>query len=311
MDKASKILILGSSGVVGYGLSYALAVQGFKNVIKHTRMECDLLDFAATRQYLADLSPDFVFHLAGQVYGIMGNIRNKALSYLNNNLINTHVIESCHLAGVKKIVSMGTGAVYPYPSPGLPLKEEMIFKGEPHSSENSYAHAKRGMYAMHRAYEESYGMQFAYVISANIFGPNDRFDTEFGHVVPSLVRKFYEAVKYGGNVSIWGDGSAQRDFIYATYVGNALLRIMEQVSGPVNMGSGNVSSIKNIVDILANITGIENRIEWDASKPNGQDFREYDLSILINTNFKPSIDLEQGLNKTYKWYAENFATARR
>jgi len=177
------------------------------------RDDCDLLNFQETCAYIKRIRPEFVFHLAGEVYGIMGNMKNKAVSFLHNILINTHVVEASHQSGVRKIVSMGTGAVYPYPSPGLPLKETMIFLGSPHGAEDSYAQAKRAMLAQHLAYKESYNMDYAFVVSANIYGPHDRFNKESGHVTPSLSRKFYEASQNDEAIVVWGDGSAKRDFI--------------------------------------------------------------------------------------------------
>lgn len=311
MESSAKILVIGSSGVVGRGLGEFLEDRNYHNVVMHRRQDCDLLDMKATVDYLKLVSPRYVFHLAGEVYGIMGNMNNKAKSYLHNSLINTHVLEASHQAGVEKIVSMGTGAVYPYPSPGLPLKEDMIFLGMPHGAEDSYAQAKRGMLAQHRAYAESYGTEYAFVVSANVYGPHDRFDMVNGHVTPSLVRKFYEAKQQGTNVSVWGDGSAQRDFIYTSDVAQALYNIMLHVNGPVNMGSGRVHRIKELVEGLAEITGMEKRVQWDASKPNGQDYRAYDLSILEGTGFKSQVDLKEGLRKTYEWYEKNVASARK
>ena len=197
---------------------------------------------------------------------------------------------------------MGTGAVYPYPSPGLPLKEDMIFLGEPHVAENSYAHAKRAMLAMLRAYEESYGMKWAYIVSCNLFGPRDKFDTEFGHVVPSLIKKFYDAKVRGEKISVWGDGSAKRDFMYVKDTARVALEIMQQVNGPTNIGSGNVYSIREIVDMVADITNMQGQILWDNSKPNGQDYRAYDLRKINSIGFQCKYDIKEGLQETWDWY---------
>ena len=129
-------------------------------------------------------------------------------------MINTNVVEASRRAGALKVTAMGTGAVYPFPSPGLPLKEDMIFLGRPHPAHAGYANAKRAMLAMLEDYEEKYGLKWAYIVSANLFGPRDKFDVEFGNVAPSLIRKFFDAKKSGGKVQVSGDGSAQRDFIY-------------------------------------------------------------------------------------------------
>ena len=148
------------------------------------------------------------------------------------------------------------------------------------------------------------------MISCNLFGPGDKFDINFGHVVPSLVAKFYDAKQNGGTVSVWGDGSAQRDFLYVKDCATAVRLMMEGGSGPINMGSGTVYRIRDIVETLARIADMEDRIEWDASKPNGQDYRAYDLSKLNALGFEPAYGLEAGLRETWNWYAAAVSEGR-
>lgn len=267
------------------------------------------MDRRATEAFIAETRPTHVFHAAARVYGIMGNIKNRALSFFENVSINTNVIHASHLAGVRKITVMGTGAVYPYPSPRLPLVEDDIFLGRPHGAEEAYAHAKRAALAMLEAYKYDHGLDWAYVVSCNLFGPRDKFDVEFGHVVPSLIAKFYLARQTGGNVTVWGDGSAQRDFLYVNDCAAAVQKIMETGQGPVNIGSGTVYRIRDIVETLARVTGMEGRINWDASKPNGQDYRAYDLTQLNALGFRPEYTLEQGLRETWDWYGAETAKA--
>jgi len=302
VHKDSKILITGSTGLVGSALLNFLKDLGFKNVFGSTRANCNLLDFIETRNYFDKISPEYVFHCAGRVYGIMGNMNNKGISFYENVMINTNVIESSRLVNVKKITVMGTGAIYPYPSPGLPLEENMIFQGSPHKSEDSYAHAKRAMLTMLYAYEESYAMNWAYVVSCNLFGPNDKFDPINGHVIPSLISKFYNAKKRNGRVSVWGNGSAKRDFMYVKDVVNALFQIMSKINGVINLGSGRIYSIKEIVNLLGEITEMNSSIDWDSEKPNGQDYRAYDLSRLDSTGFKCKYEMRSGLTETWDWY---------
>ncbi|OZB48864.1 MAG: hypothetical protein B7X60_02885 [Polynucleobacter sp. 39-45-136] len=305
MFKNSKILVTGSAGLVGSALCERLIADGYENVIGLSRTECDLLDTAATKKYFYNQAPDYVFHCAARVYGILGNMNNKGISFYENVLMNTNVVEASRYVGVKKIVAMGTGAVYPYPSPGLPLNEDMIFMGVPHIAEDSYAHAKRAMLAMLRAYEESYGLSWAYVVSCNLFGAKDKFDTVNGHVVPSLVKKFYDAKLNDANVVVWGNGSAKRDFMYVKDAASALISIMNKATGAINLGGGVVYSIKQIVDYLATTAGMHTRVEWDSLKPNGQDYRAYDLSKLKATGFRCEYSIEDGLRETWDWYVEN------
>jgi GDP-L-fucose synthase len=300
-----KIMVTGAKGLVGSAVVELLAEQGYVNVIGVGREECDLVDSTQTLSLFKEHKPQFVFHAAARVYGIMGNMEHKALSFYDNIMINTNVVDSASKVGVKKITVMGTGAVYPFPSPGLPLEENMIFMGEPHPAEDSYANAKRAMLAMLKAYEESFGLEWAYIVSCNLFGPRDKFDVDFGHVVPSLIRKFSEAKQNGNKVNVWGDGSAQRDFMYVKDTAKVVLTIMENLIGAVNIGSGRVFSIKEIVETIANIADLPNQIEWDASKPNGQDYRSYDLSKINSIGFECEFSIERGLQETWDWY-ENF-----
>ena len=311
MELGSKILITGGSGLVGTALKNALQQKGYKNIYAIGSKDCDLTNYQDAIKFFTNIKPDYVFHMAAAVYGIMGNMENKGLSFLNNVLINTHVIEASRLAKVKKIVAMGSVVVYPYPPPALPLAEHMIWQGQPHESENSYGHAKRAMLAQLKAYQESYNMDFAFAISSNLYGPHDKYDIKYGHVVPSLIRKFYEAKMNNGTVQVWGDGSPARDFVYASDAADALLIIMDKVNGEINLASGEVSSIKEVVNCLAEHTHMQDRVFWDTSKPNGQGYRSYDLTKLFATGFKPKISLREGLNLTYDWYAANSATARK
>jgi len=200
--------------------------------------------------------------------------------------------------------------MYPDPLPNNPLREEDLWQGLPHFSEYGYAMAKRGMLAQLEAFRESYGTPFALVLSTNLFGPHDRFNTETGHVIPSLVKKFYDAKQTGAKITVWGDGSAQRDFLYVKDAVRALHAIMEKAEGPVNMATGVTRRIRDVVDILAAHTGLQDRVVWDSTRPNGQIFRAYDISKLSQTDFTCGIPLEEALAKTYDWYAQNTATAR-
>ena len=310
MNINSRILITGGYGLVGEALREFLIDKGFKNLLTPRRAECELRDFQAVKSYFEQHQPEYVFHLAAAVYGIMGNMQNKGSSFFDNVMINTHVVEASRLFKIKKITAMGTGAAYPYPSPGLPLKEDMIWQGRPHGAEDSYGQAKRAMLAQLEAYRESDGLNFSFVISGNLYGPHDKFDIHWGHVTPALVRKFFEAKRDHQKVSVWGNGSAKRDFLYAKDVALALFNIMNSVEGPVNMASGEVHSIRELVDALAEHTGMTTQVEWDETKPNGQDYRAYDLTKLFSTGFKPMHSFKQAICETYDWYAAHAATAR-
>ena len=213
-------------------------------------------------------------------------------------------------AEVKKVVAMGTASMYPDPEPGLPLAEGDVWKGPPYSSEYGYAQAKRGMLAQLQAYESSYGMPYAFAFSTNLYGPHDRFNTETGHVIPSLVKKFHDAKQQKTLVTVWGDGSAHRDFLYVKDAVRALYVIMNNVTGPVNLATGMTRTIRDVVDILAAYTGMKEQIVWDTSKPSGYIFRAYDVSRLRVAGFKCYYALEQALPETYEWYASHCGVVR-
>lgn len=309
MKKTAKILVTGASGLVGTALVNILKKEGLENVKGVNTSSCDLRDFNQTIQLFNSYKPEYVFHSAATVYGILGNLSNKGKVFLENIMINTNTIEASRQVGVKKIVCMGTGAVYPFPPKSMPLKEEELWYGKPHPSEDSYAQAKRAMLAQLMAYNEAYNLKYAYVISCNLFGPNDRFNVEDAHVIPSLVKKFRKSQLSKTPVKVWGTGIAVRDFLYSAEAARALYLIMNTFEGSINIGSGEETSIKEIVEELCHITGVQD-VEWDSSKPDGQDRRMYDLSRLRKIGFTPEIPFKQALKETYNWFVNNEDKAR-
>lgn len=295
---------------MGQALLKELADAGYTDVHAPGRADADLLDFSQTRALFAALQPEMVFHLAARVSGIMGNMRGQGLSFLENTLINTHVVEAARMSGVRKVVAMGTAAVYSDLVP-LPMREDDLWLGAPHGSEAAYAHAKRAMLAQLEAYRDQYGMAFAYCIATNMYGPHDRFDECNGHVVPSLLSKFERAARTGGSVEIWGSGKPQRDFLYAGDAASALRLAGEQVEGSINLASGRTHSIAELVAAVVEVTGFTGDVVWDRTKPDGQLRRAYDTSRLTGLGWAPSHTLQQGLAATYQWLARHVADARR
>lgn len=309
LNPEATFLVTGGTGLVGRALVHELTAQGGRNVISLGSKDCDLRDAAAVKSMVQRIKPDYVFHLAARVHGLGGNAKYKSDVLVENVLINTNVIEQARIAGVKKIVAMGSGCVYPELKGQQELFEEQIWIGPPHSSEDSYAHAKRLMLAQLDAAREQYGLSSAFVISGNLYGPYDNFNTEEGHVIPSLVAKFYAAKQSGMPVKVWGSGIAIRDFTHANDMAKALVAILHHIEGPVNAGSGQRHSIKDIVNVLHEHTGVP--FEWDASKPDGQIVRYYNFDRLFAVGYRASIALDEGVRKTYEWYRANLSTARK
>lgn len=306
----AKILITGGNGVVGRALQNELINVGYKNILTVSSKEVDLRDQHATERLFSSFNPTIVFHLAARVYGIMGNMSNRGIAYLDNIRINTNVVDAAYQSGCKKIVAMGSTAVYSDRA-SLPMSEEEIWVGEPHYSEAPYAHSKRSMLAQLQAYKEQYGMDYAFCVSTNLFGPHDKFDEKFGHVIPSLVSKFHRAVETGSSIIIWGTGNSQRDFLFSIDAAYALRLVCEKYSGVINIASGTTFSIRETVDILCEVTGYNGSIQWDLTKPDGQKMRAYDISRLTSLDFRTRHTFKEALTITYDWYAKNNLIARK
>lgn len=307
MNKTDKILVTGASGMVGTALLNLLEKEGYVNVFTMPSSgRVDLLDMGKTLAYFQAVEPDYVFHLAAKVAGIGGNMKDQNAAFVQNVIINTNVVEACRLMSVKKVIAMGSGAVYAE----FYHEENDIWKNKPHPSEYGYAQAKRMMLAHLEICKQQYRMNYAYIVSANLYGPHDRFNIETGHVVPSLIAKFHEAKMTNTPVPIWGTGIAARDFMHVDDMAQALMKAAATVSGPINVGSGSNVTIGYIVELLSRITGVHN-IAWESLKPNGVHDRVYDLKKLQATGFRAKILLQDGLQKLWDWYCAHHEKVRK
>lgn len=269
----------------------------------------NLLDQEATAACFQRDRPRIVYHLAGRVHGLMGNRRFPAEMYVENIRINTNVIEAARLSGCAKIVAVSTVAIYGSAVAIMPVKETSIWEGPPHASEAAYGHAKRAILAQLEASAVQYGLEYAYPIMTNIYGPHDRFDIENGHVVPSLIAKFHQAARTRTPVQVWGTGIAERDFIMSSDAARALVMIGERFVGPINVATGETVRIRDLVEHLQSHTKVQ-QVEWDATKPDGQILRRYDVSKLHDLGLRPSFTLVQGVTQTYDWYSKAFPNVR-
>ena len=304
----SRILVTGASGLVGKALIDLLESSGYQNVVGLESRDAELTDARATREIFDAIRPEYVFHLAARVYGLGGNLKYMSEILVDNCRINLNVVESATKCGATKILGMGSGCVYPELDSPSGLREEQIWEGPPHFSEAAYAHSKRIMLAHLEAASQQEGLDFAFVISANLYGEFDNFNVTTGHVIPSLIAKFFKASINGDPVLVWGSGMAVRDFCHSTDAAAALLLIMDFISGPVNLGSGRRASVAEIVSVLSEHTGLQ--AEWDAQQPNGQLSRYYDLGRLAEVGYSARISLTEGLIGVYDWYAQNYSNVR-
>lgn len=311
MKKDSRILITGGSGLLGSALTLKLKEAGYSSCFAPTSRELDLLSFEKTaRAFCETFAPDYVFHLAGAVYGIGGNLREPARIFLENTLINTHVVEAARRAGVKKIVAMGSICAYPSPYSDGDLVEDRLFFGEPHPGERAYGQSKRALLAQLEAYASS-GLDYAFAISSNLYGPNDHFNLETGHVIPSLIRKFYEAAQNKTDVVVWGDGLSRRDIMHSWDAAAALIEIMRGWVGRINLATGRMLAIREIAEILGRISGLGKEPRFDLTKPRGHEFPGINIDRLTTIGFRSSFTTEEGLEHAYRWYAEHANNARK
>lgn len=310
MQPDQRVLVTGSSGLVGSALVEELRRNGYQYVHGITSVDVDLTDWQATRAIIDRIRPDVVFHVAARVYGLMGNLQNLGRVFTENIRMNTNVIEAAQAVGCRKIVAMGSAAIYSDATP-LPMREDDVWLGAPHDSEGPYAHAKRAMLAQLEAYATMSGLDYVYCVSTNLYGPNDRFDEQWGHVVPSLISKVHGATRSGGPLSVWGSGRPTRDLVYSLDAARALRLMGERGSGVINLATGESHSIREVVDRLVKAAGYTGAVVWDESKPEGQRHRSYDVSRLQALGFVPQYTLDEGLRLTFEWFDANADRARR
>jgi GDP-L-fucose synthase len=304
-----KVLLTGGSGVVGSALRRELEQHGYE-VSAPRSSDVDLTKMDDTVDYFRSVSPEVVVHLAARVHGLMGHVRAQGSVYLDNVLINTHVVEASRLAGVRKVLAMGSTAVYS-DQVQLPMREDEIWLGPPHGSELGYAHAKRAMLAQLDCYRDQYGLDYGFAISTNVYGPDDKFDEEKGHVIPSLISRLHRAIRDGNSFTVWGTGRATRDFLFSADAARALRLAMERHSGAINIASGTSVTIRQTVEALTTAAGFHGEVVWDQTKPDGQAARAYEVSALGSLGWRPEWSLEDGLTETFEWYSKHEPRVRR
>lgn len=307
---AERIVVTGAGGVLGAALGKLLNEHVNEDLLLLRRSDCDLLDKIAVERVWREFRPSLVFHLAGRVAGIQGNLNFAGAAFYENVAINLNVIEASQQVGVRKIVAAGTTAIYS-DQVEMPMREADLWNGPPHSSEAAYGHAKRAMLANLQAYKQQYGMDYAYLICTNLYGPHDRFDTRYGHVVPSLVARFFEAARDKLDwIAIWGDGSPTRDFLFADDAAEGFATAALRGSGVYNLASGKVVTIRDLAENLKKISAFSGELRWDISRPNGQQRRAYDVSAMHSLGWNAHTELPDGLAQTFRWYCNNLNHVR-
>lgn len=306
MQKTSKIYVAGHRGLVGSALVRNLEKNGFTNLVTRTRQELDLLDKIAVADFFATEKPDYVFMAAAKVGGIMAN-KTKPAEFIYENLtVQNNLIHQAYLSGVKKLLFLGSSCIYPKLAP-QPIKEEYLLTGPLEPTNDAYALAKIAGIKMCQSYNAQYGTNFISVMPTNLYGPNDNFDLETSHVLPALIRRFHEAKQnQAPEITLWGTGTPKREFLHVDDLADACLYLMQTYNGnePINIGTGEDVTIKELAETVAKTVGYQGKINWDSTKPDGTPRKLLDVSKLHSLGFRHKTALTDGLKLTYDWYKE-------
>lgn len=304
MNKEAKIYIAGHRGMVGSAIQRRLTALGYEKIITMSSAELDLRIQERVNEFFEAERPDYVFLAAAKVGGILANNTYRADFIYENIMIQSNVIHSAYATGVKKLMFLGSSCIYPKMAP-QPLKEEYLLTGLLEPTNEPYAIAKIAGIKMCDAYRSQYGCDFISVMPTNLYGPNDNYDLQNAHVLPSLVRKFHEAkLNNAPEVNIWGSGTPKREFLHADDLADACVYLMNNYSdaGLVNIGTGEDISISDLAGLIQKVVGYEGAVVYDSTKPDGTPRKLMDVSKLTVLGWKFSIPLEKGLELVYKEY---------
>jgi len=302
--QTKRVVVTGGAGFLGSFVVERLRADGAVVMVPRSA-EYDLVQRSACARLLQDTRPDLVIHLAAKVGGIGANRDNPGRFLFDNLMMGAQLIEECRLARVPKLVATGTICAYPKFAP-IPFREDDLWNGYPEETNAPYGLAKKMMLAQSQAYREQYGLNSVVLFPVNLYGPRDNFDLHTSHVIPAMIRKFVTARQQGASeVSLWGDGSPTREFLYVEDAAEGILLAAEKYdsSDPVNLGSGEEISVRDLAAFVARATGYQGRFVWDASKPNGQPRRSLDVSrAKARFGFVARTPFSLGIAATVKYY---------
>ena len=306
-DFEAKIYVAGHRGLVGSSLVRALKSRGYHNLVFRTHAELDLCQRDAVEQFFALEKPDYVFLAASKVGGIGANSRYPAEFIYDNLQVATNVIHTAHLNGVRKLLNLGSSCIYPRLAP-QPIKENALLDGHLEPTNRAYAVAKIAAIEMCDSYRTQYCSDFISAMPCNLYGPRDNFNLETAHVLPALLRKMVEAKEANApTIPIWGSGAPLREFLYVDDLADAVIFLMEHFSapGPINVGAGEETSIKELCYLLREVVGFEGEFDFDTSKPDGTPRKLLDSSRINDLGWTPNVSLREGVAKTHQWFLEN------
>lgn len=306
--KGSKILVTGGAGFVGHHLVPELEKLGPSSITVPKRKECDLRRREQVDELFERERPDIVIHLAGRVGGISETKARPAEFFYDNLSMSLNVIDAAYRHGSKKFVGMGSVCSYPKFAP-IPFKEEDLWNGYPEETNAPYGQAKQMMLVQTLAYRQQYKFNGIHLLTVNLYGPNDNFDPNSSHVIAGMITKIDKAMKNGiREVVFWGDGSPTREFLFIEDCARGISLATERYDKPepINLGSGNEISIKDLAEKISQFMCYDGKIIWDESKPNGQPRRCLDVSKAKREfGFEAKVSFDDGLKKTIEWYLSN------
>ncbi len=302
MEFKSKIFVAGHRGMVGSAITRKLRDAGYDNLVERTSAQLDLRDQAAVKAFFETEAPDYVFLAAARVGGILANSTYKADFIYDNLMIQTNIIHSAHLSGVKKLLFLGSSCIYPKLAK-QPIREEYLLGGYLEPTNDAYALAKIAGLKMCASYREQYGCNFISTMPTNLYGPNDNYDPQGSHVLPALLRKFHEAHRdHKPEVTIWGTGTPKREFLHVDDLADACLYLMDHYEGAdhVNVGTGKDLAIGDLALLVKRVVGYEGKLTFDTSKPDGTPRKQLDVSKLKDIGWSYAIELEDGVTEVYR-----------
>ena len=307
MDLSKKrITITGGKGFLGTHLVQKLKEErGCKNVSIADLPDYDLRDITNIKKMLDEQKPDIIIHLAAVVGGIGANHENPGKFFYDNAIMGIQLMHEAYLRKIEKFVALGTICCYPKFTP-VPFKEENLWNGYPEETNAPYGLAKKLLLVQSQAYRQQYGFNSIFLMPVNLYGPGDNFDPKSSHVIPALIKKCFAAIENGNDhILVWGTGKVSREFLYIEDAAEGIILAAEKYnkSDPVNLGVGFEIRIKDLIGLIAKLTGFKGKIVWDTSKPDGQPRRLLDTSRAEKEfGFKAKIGFEEGLKRTIRWY---------
>ena len=312
LKPSDRIYVAGHQGLVGSAIWRALQTGGYSNLIGEASSALDLRDHEATEGYIATHKPDVIVLAAAKVGGIAAN-SSHPVDFISDNLrIQTSVLDAALKHRIQRVLILGSSCIYPKLSP-QPISEDALLTGPLEPTNQAYALAKIAGIVQVQSTRTQYGLPWISAMPTNLYGPGDNFDPVGSHVLPGLLRRFHEAAQSGApEVVAWGTGSPRREYLHVDDLAAACVHLLKTYddSVPLNVGTGQDISIKELAEMIADITGFKGQLSWDTTKPDGTAQKLLDVSRINATGWKAQIDVPTGLRSTYQWYLENIATAR-